>query len=150
MFLAFSKHGGITRTVRSKYCWALDLKSLISFYQKNPVLWNPSHPQYRNHALKNKAKEELVKALGLKYTIEVLEKKLDSLRTSMRQEVKRILETESSANDEEPSTKKPKRPWVHYEDMLFMKKDIERGNLFVSGEATIVTNCNHILKIFSK
>ena len=52
-----------------------DLKSLISFYQKNPVLWNPSHPQYRNHALKNKAKEELVKALGSKYRIEVLEKK---------------------------------------------------------------------------
>ena len=44
-----------------------DLKSLISFYQKNPVLWNLSHPQYRNHALKNKAKEELVKALGSKY-----------------------------------------------------------------------------------
>ena len=37
-----------------------DLKSLISFYQKNPVLWNPFHPQYRNQALKNKAKEQLV------------------------------------------------------------------------------------------
>ena len=126
-----------------------DLKSLISFYQKNPVLWNPSHPQYRNHALKNKAKEELVKALGSKYRIEVLEKKFHSLRTSMRREVKRILETEGSANDEEPPTKKPKKPWVHYEDMLFMKEDIERGNFFVPGEGTIITNYNHILKIFS-
>ena len=81
VFLAFSKHGGITRSVRSQCCGHFekittdDLKSLISFYQKNPVLWNPSHPQYRNHALKNKAKEELVKALGSKYRIEVLEKK---------------------------------------------------------------------------
>ena len=55
------------------------------------MLWNPSHPQYRNHALKNKAKEELEKALGLKYRIKVLEKKFHSLRTSMRREVKRIL-----------------------------------------------------------
>ena len=58
------------------------------------------------------------------------------------------METEGSANDEEPLPKKPKKPWVHYEDMLFMKEDIERGNLFVPGEATIITNCNHILKVF--
>ena len=67
----------------------------------------------------------------------------------MRREVKRILETEGSANDEEPPTKKPKKPWVHYEDMLFMKEDIERGNFFVPGEDTIITNYNHIHKIFS-
>ena len=76
VFLAFSKHGGITRSVgHFEKITTDDLKSLISFYQKNPVLWNPSHPQHRNHKLKNKAKEELVKALGSKYRIEVLEKK---------------------------------------------------------------------------
>ena len=32
-----------------------DLKSLISFYQKNPVLWNPSNPQYRNHTKRKKS-----------------------------------------------------------------------------------------------
>ena len=80
-----------------------DLKSLISFHQKNPVLWST---QYRNHALKKKAKEELVKALGSKYGIKVLEKKFHSLRPSMRREVKQILETDGSANDEEPPTKK--------------------------------------------
>ena len=58
--------------------------------------------------MRNKAKEQLVKALGSKYTIKVLQKKFHSLRISMRREVKRILETEGSANDEEPPTKKPK------------------------------------------
>ena len=43
-----------------------DLKFLISFYEKNPVLWNQSHPHYRNHASKHKAREDLMKALGNK------------------------------------------------------------------------------------
>ena len=43
----------------------------------------------------------MVKALGSRYRIEFLEKKFRSLRTSMRSEVKRILDTEGSANDED-------------------------------------------------
>jgi hypothetical protein len=105
-----------------------DLKFLISFYEKNPVLWNQSHPHYRNHALKNKAREVLMKALGNKYRMEILEKKFHSLRTSMRREVKRNLETDDSTENDEPATKKPKKPWVHYEGMMFMKEEIERGN----------------------
>lgn len=110
-----------------------DVKSLIVLNRSNPVLWNASHPQYRNHVAKNKVKEDLVNTLGNRYGIEVLEKKFHSLRTSMRREVKRKIENDNSVNEgDEPAAKKGKKLWLHYEDMVFMKEDIEKGKFFES------------------
>ena len=110
-----------------------DVKSLIVFYRSNPVLCNASYPQYRNHVAKNKLKEDHVNTLGNRYGIEVLEKKFHSLRTSMRREVKRKIEKDNSVNKgNEPVGKRGKKLWLHYEDMIFMKEEIERGKFIES------------------
>ena len=59
-----------------------DLKSLFSFNQQNPVLWNQSHPQYGNVFKKSKRRIRKVTS-----------------RTSMRRKVNRSLEMASSANE---------------------------------------------------
>ena len=51
-----------------------DVKLLLEFYRNHPILWSTSHPQYRNHLKKNKAKHELVEALGFRFTVEVLDR----------------------------------------------------------------------------
>ena len=112
-----------------------DLTLLLEFYRDNAILWNASHPQYRSHIEKAKAKEELVKSLGCRFPIELLEKKFHSLGTSMRREVKRQLQKNN--DEQEPAAKRPKRPWVHYETMIFMKEEIERGRLYCS----IINTC---------
>ena len=104
-----------------------DVKTLIGFYRLNPVLWNSAHPQYRNYVAKNNARDELLITLGNKYSIELLEKKFHSLRTSMRREVKRKLEKNDGEEDVESQAKKAKKTWVHYEDMAFLKEEIKRG-----------------------
>ena len=92
-----------------------DVRLLLEFYRDNAILWNASHPLYRSRIEKAKAKEGLVKSLGCRFPIEVLEKKFHSLRTSMRREVKRQLEKNN--DEQEPAAKRPKRPWVHYGTM---------------------------------
>ena len=101
-----------------------DIQTLIEYYRDNPMLWNTTHSQYRNKELKTKVKAELVKRLGNRYSIDVLDKKFHSLRTSMRREVKR----EAEESSEEPSSKKPrKKPWPYFEVMSFMKDEVLRG-----------------------
>ena len=48
----------------------------------------------------------------------------------MRREVKRQLEKKN--NEQEPTAKRPKRPWVHYEIMILMKEEIERNKFYCS------------------
>ena len=71
-----------------------DVKLLLEFYREHPILWSGSHSQYRNYVEK----------------------------ISMRREVKRQLE--KTNGEQEPAAKKPKRHWVHYESMIFMKEEI--------------------------
>ena len=59
----------------------------------------PCHPQYRNHVVKNKAKEGLSNKLSNGYGIEALEKKFHSLRKSIRREVKRQIDKKTSDNE---------------------------------------------------
>ena len=98
-------------TQNSEKISADDVKLLLEFYRENPILWNASHSQYRNHIEKNKAKEGLVKSLGCRFPIQVLEQKFHSLRTSMRREVK--CQLEKNNDEQETAAKRPKRPWVH-------------------------------------
>lgn len=100
-----------------------DVKLLLEFYREHPILWSGSHSQYRNYVEKNKVKDELVKSLGHRFPIELLEiDQIHSLRISMRREVK--LQLEKTNGEQEPAAKKPKRHWVHYESMIFMKEEI--------------------------
>ena len=98
-----------------------DIQTLIECYRDNPVLWNGSHPHNRNREMKARAKTELVKIFDSKYSIEALEKKFHSLRTSMRREVRRTVEETA----DEPASKK-RKPWPYFELMSFMKEEIIR------------------------
>ena len=101
-----------------------DIQTLLGYYRDKPVLWNSSHPDYRNREIKASAKTELGKIFDNKYSIETLEKKFHSLRTSMRREVKRTTEETTG----EPTNKK-RKPWPYFELMSFLKEEIIRGNI---------------------
>ena len=108
-----------------------DIQALIEHYRDNPILWNTTHSQYRNKELKTKVKTDLVKHLGNRYSVDVLDKKFHSLRTSMRREVKRELEADESCK--EPCSKKAKKkPWQYFEAMSFMKDEVERFVIIIS------------------
>lgn len=101
-----------------------DIQTLIRYYRDNPMLSNTADPQYRNKELKTKLKANLLKQFGNKYSMDVLDKKFHSLRTSMRREVKR----EAEESTEEPPTKKTnKKPWPYFEVMSFMKDEVLQG-----------------------
>ncbi len=73
-----------------------------------------------------KVKNDLIKRFDNKYSIDVLDRKIHSLRTSMQREVKREAE---ETTDEPPSEKPNRKSWPYFEAMSFMKEEILRGEL---------------------
>jgi hypothetical protein len=61
---------------------------LIAEYEKSEILWNPRHQQYFNTIKKEDAWNEI--ACKLKFPVEELKKKMESLKGSFRRERSRI------------------------------------------------------------
>ena len=81
-------------------------KILIKFYIENPALWNSNDTHYRNKVQRSLIKVKLITLFAEKYTEDVLEKTLHSLRTSMLREVKKL-----------DNGIIPKRTWKFFDEM---------------------------------
>ena len=88
-------------------------RMLIKFYRENSLLWKNNDPDHNNKRKRSMVKDELAELFDGRYTIEVLEKTFNSLRTCFSREVKK----ESDGNP-------PKRKWKFYEDLEFLKVEL--------------------------
>ncbi|KAK9719369.1 Alcohol dehydrogenase transcription factor Myb/SANT-like [Popillia japonica] len=87
------------------------LRNFIEQYENFPELWNASHPHYMNKNKRNLALEKMLesyKAIKPNATREDVRKKINSLRTNYRKEVKKIIKSKRSGigtdNVYEPSS----------------------------------------------
>lgn len=88
------------QTSRAPFEWTKALTlHLIELYRQRPCLWNVKCEEYRNRDAKYKAYEELyndVKSLDPLCTVEIVKKKLNTLRSQYRKEVKQISTSKKS------------------------------------------------------
>ncbi|XP_028179266.1 uncharacterized protein LOC114366551 isoform X2 [Ostrinia furnacalis] len=117
----------------------LFLKEFIEKMEVLPGLWDTSSPFYTNLRQRRKAMEELLviyKQIKPRATIDDVRKKLNSLRSNYRKEVRRIASSKLSAESED-DVYKPKS-WVFYalhflgkikpKSTTSQEKEQERGN----------------------
>lgn len=65
--------------------WSNELVlEFIELYGREPILWDPKHPQHRNRSEVNNAWLRVQAALSVTYSIVDLKKKKESLMTSFR------------------------------------------------------------------
>lgn len=101
------------------------LKAFISVYRQNPILWNTSLKEYSDRDKKNKCYKELLQVyqkIKKNAKIEDVKKKLNSLRTNYRKELRKIKDSQrtGSSTDDiyEPTS------WIFWE--LQFLKDVEQ------------------------
>lgn len=101
------------------------LKTFISVYRQNPILWNTSLKEYSDRDKKNKCYKQLVEIyqkIKKRATIEDVKKKINSLRTNYRKELKKIKDSQrtGSSTDDiyEPTS------WIFWE--LQFLNDVEK------------------------
>lgn len=90
-------------------------RKFIEHYESLPVLWNSRLQEYKNKVRRNKALVELLesyKKLNPQATKEDVKKKINSLRSNYRKELKKILQSQRSG----ASTDEVYKPcsWVFY------------------------------------
>lgn len=91
------------------------LRQFIEKYEGLPSLWNPTDAFYTNKTAKNRAFDELkeiYRKIKPNCTREVVKKKINSLRTNYRKELKKILNSKRSGNGAD-AVYEPKS-WVFY------------------------------------
>ncbi|XP_062551398.1 mucin-6-like [Armigeres subalbatus] len=75
------------------------LRKFIELYESLPVLWNCKHDSYKNKAAKNAALDKLVRvyqSVKTGATRADVTKKINSLRTNFRKELKRVVSSKRS------------------------------------------------------
>ncbi|XP_050671407.1 uncharacterized protein LOC126969869 [Leptidea sinapis] len=99
------------------------LKEFIRLWETYPELWNISSKAYRDKLKKNIALDNLLviyKKIKPSSTREDVKKKLNSLRTNFRKELKTVFQSKASGKGTDelyvPSS------WTYYE-LLFLKND---------------------------
>lgn len=98
------------------------LRQFIETYESLPVLWNSSNEAYRNKAKKNAALDQLLqvfKALKPDAVRADVSKKINSLRTNFRKELKKIVSSKRSG----AGTEDVYRPqsWI-FDSLKFLQK----------------------------
>ncbi|GAB0088064.1 hypothetical protein DMENIID0001_024440 [Sergentomyia squamirostris] len=83
--------------------------NLISKFQAVPILWDPSHKQYRNKALKAEAFEGL--AYGLALSKREVQRKLHNLRTQFNTELRK---------QNKPGNRNKSSSWKYFDVMKFV------------------------------
>ncbi|CAG9773326.1 unnamed protein product [Ceutorhynchus assimilis] len=77
------------------------LKTFISVYRQNPILWNTSLKEYSDRDKKNKCYKQLVEIyqkIKKRATIEDVKKKINSLRTNYRKDLKKIKDSQRTGS----------------------------------------------------
>ena len=105
-----------------------DIMIMIKFYEDSPSLWNANLTEYRNKDRKNVLKGKLAGQFNWKYSIETLDKKMNSLKTSVRNKVKQKLNESDNVSEEGDSArpKRPVKPWKFWSAFEFMRSEIEK------------------------
>ena len=114
---------------RSGVCRAQDESSSegtsrgLQLYRGHECLWNTTRPDYHNEALRRKARESMVEALGIPGLAEsVVAAKIKTIRASNARELVRLQGlSRSGAGAEEQEERGP--PW--FEEAEFLRKVVK-------------------------
>ncbi|XP_076299595.1 uncharacterized protein LOC143218348 [Lasioglossum baleicum] len=98
---------------------------LIALYRDCPELWKVKSKDYFNQSKKLNSQQTIVNVLikfKPDYTVEKLKKKINTLRTNFNKDFK-LIESAKRSGASTDDIPKPKT-W-HFEDMLFLKDQLE-------------------------
>ncbi|KPJ12146.1 hypothetical protein RR48_03893 [Papilio machaon] len=121
---------------------AEEIKSLISYYESLPELWQVSNPDYKNRVKKSAAVDSLAEQFNT--TAFEINRKLHNLRTQFNNELRKLKKKSGQGTDENYTSN-----WEYFTSLKFLMPNIITTNetqgdlvssLVISTYVSVLTN----------